>query len=194
MKVELLKYKHYLFLLSALLVANYLLVPLTEWQLEQQEGLRLLQKKQLKTNALVSSSDSFTQENERLTKYLDSSLHYLFTQRSEAEFKLAAQTKIEQLLQNSDCNISRIGFKGSQQVLPNVEKWHLEVRYKGDALCLLRTTRALETEKPYINIEEYTYNARSFDKSVQADFNATLKVSVWHKINADKPKRIKGDL
>ena len=57
----------------------------------------------------------------------------------------------------------------------------MEIRYKGDADCLIKTTRALETAKPYINVEKYSYSARGFDKRAQAVFNATLMVSVWYK-------------
>lgn len=184
MKADLLKYKHYLLLLLALLLANYVLVPLTELQVEQQNALNLLQKKQAKTNTLIESGDDFSQVNEQLTAYLKNSHDYLFTQKSEADFKLTAQTQIEQLLQTAGCDISRIGFKGNQQILQKVQKWHMEIRYKGDADCLVKTTRALETTKPYINIEEYSYSARAFDKAAQAKFNATLKVSVWYKANA----------
>lgn len=183
MKADLLKYKHYLLLLLALLLANYVLVPLTELQVEQQNTLNLLQKKQSKTNKLIENGDDYSQYNEQLNVYLKNSHNYLFTQKSEAEFKLTAQAQIEQLLQASGCDISRIGFKGNQPILPKVQKWYMEIRYKGDANCLVKTTRALETATPYINIEEYSYSARGFDKTAQSTFNAMLKVSVWYKAN-----------
>lgn len=181
MKADLLKYKHYLLLLLALLLANYLLVPLTELQSEQQQTLSLLQKKQQKTNALLNGGGSTSQERAQLATYLKNSHHYLFVQDSEASFKLAAQSQVEALLISSGCDISRIGFKGNQQILPKVQKWTIEIRYKGDAECLVKTTRALETAEPYINIEEYSYGSRGFDKTAQAEFNASLNVSVWHK-------------
>ncbi|WP_057830654.1 hypothetical protein [Colwellia sp. TT2012] len=192
MKTELLKYKHYLLVLLALLVANYLLEPLTELQSEQQQTLNMLQKKQDKTNALITNGDDFLKKNEELALYLANSHDYLFTQKSEAEFKLIAQTQIEQLLQTSGCAITRIGFKGKQQILPKVQKWHMEVRYTGDANCLIKTTRALETAKPYINIEEYNYRADAFDKRAQAEFTAILKVSVWYKAHVNNTNSVKG--
>ena len=183
MKADLLKYKHYLLLLLALLLANYLLVPLTELQSEQQLTLSLLQKKQYKSNAMLSGDGVSSQEREQLLNYLKKSHDYLFVQESEADFKLAVQTQVEVLLTSSGCDISRIGFKGNQQIFPKVQKWHMEIRYKGDVDCLIKTTRALETVKPYINIEEYSYGSRAFDKTAQGLFNATLKVSVWYKAN-----------
>ncbi len=188
MKADILKYKHYLLLLLALLLANYLLVPLTELQNDQQLNFSLLQKKQQKTNALLSGVGISSKKRAELATYLENSNHYLFLQESEASFKLAAQSQVEALLTSSGCDISRIGFKGSQQILPKVHKWNIEMRYKGDAECLIKTTRALETAKPYINIEEYSYGARGFDKTVKAEFNASLVVSVWYKANVNKQK------
>ena len=192
MKAELIKYKHHLLLLLALLLANYLLMPLAELQTEQQQTLKLLQKKQNKTNALIGNSDGAFIKNEELTLYLKNSHDYLFTQANEADFKLSAQTQIEQLLQTSGCDIARIGFKGKQQILPKVQKWHMEIRYDGDASCLVKTTRALETAKPYINIEEYSYRVDGFDKKAQAEFKAILKVSVWYKANENTSKKVEG--
>lgn len=192
MKADLLKYKHYLLLLLALLLANYLLMPLAELQSEQQQTLKSLQIKQTKTNALIENSNGSFEKNEALAVYLKNSNDYLFTQKSEADFKLTAQTKIEQLLQGADCDIARIGFKGKQQILPKVQKWHMEIRYDGDASCLVKTTRALETAKPYINIEEYSYRVDAFDKTAQAEFTAILKVSVWYKANVNNSNSVKG--
>jgi hypothetical protein len=186
MKADLLKYKHYILLLLALLLANYILVPLTDLQSEQQATLKLLQKKQHKTNALLNGNGISPKEYEQLTAYLKNSHNYLFLQKSEAEFKQVAQTQVEELLKSSGCNVSRIGFKGNQQLLPTVQKWHMEIRYKGDADCLVKTTRALETAKPYINIEDYSYSAKDFDKTAKSEFNASLNVSVWYKIKAKK--------
>ena len=181
MRAELLKYQHYLLFLAALLLANSVLLPLTEWQTQQQQNLYLLQKKQSKTERLVTHVDEFESINKQLELYLSKSDSYLFTQKSVAEFKLTAQAQVEKMLQTSDCLIERIGFKGNQQLLPNVEKWFIEIRYKGDVTCLLKATRAFETTTPYMNIEHYSYNARAFDKNASGEFNAVLGVSVWYK-------------
>lgn len=189
MPKELLKYKNYLLVLLALLVASYVIEPLVELQQGQQQSLALLKKKQSRTLSLMGNKQDFEKVNLQLLTYLTHSDDYLFKQKNTAEFKQTAQSQIETLLQSADCAIERIGFKGSQQILPNIEKWHMEIRYKGDVNCLINITRALETAKPYINIEEYNYNARNFDKKAQADFNARLIVTVWYK-NNEKMKKV----
>lgn len=189
MKADFLKYKHHLLVMVALLVANYVVMPLADLQEEQLQTLQLLQKKQVKTASLMNNGDKFTEINEQLALYLKNADDYVFRQKNEAKFKLTAQTRLEQLLQSADCDVDRIDFKGKQQILPKLQKWRIETRYKGDAICLLKVSRALETTKPYMNIEEYNYNAKGLDKSAQAKFNATIMLSVWYKVEnkiADK--------
>lgn len=184
MKTQILKYQHYLLVLIALLLANYGLMPLAQSQEEQQQRLFLLQKKASKTDKLLTNKSEFDNINQQLDVYLSDSDKYLYKQLTEAEFKLTAQSQVESILQSSGCTIQRIGFKGEQRLLPSVNKWFLEVRYKGDVSCLLKTTRALETTTPYMNIEDYYYNSRAFDKNAAADFSAVLNVSVWYKNKA----------
>lgn len=185
MKTQLLKYKHYLLIILALLVINHVVLPLAEWQNEQGQYKNLLEKKQLKTAELLNDQTENEEVNQQLIEYLTHADKYLYNQKSEAEFKLSAQTQIESILNSADCQIQVIGFQGNQQILPRVQKWHMEIRYKGDANCLMKTTRGIESASPNINIEGYSYGVRSFDKNVKVDFNALLKVSVWYKTAAN---------
>jgi hypothetical protein len=182
MKASLLKYKNHLLLMLALFLANFILMPLTELQSEQQLNLHLLQNKHKKTKALFNSNEGLSAKSAILATYLSKAEQYLFLQENEANFKLTVQSHIETLLTAAGCNVSRIGFKGNQPVSRNVQKWIMEIRFKGDVECVLKTTRALEIAKPYINIEKYSYSSRGFDKEVNTDLNAILTIGVWHKI------------
>jgi hypothetical protein len=53
MKASLIKYKNHLFLMLALFLANFILMPLTELQSEQQLSLHLLQNKQKKNQSTL---------------------------------------------------------------------------------------------------------------------------------------------
>jgi hypothetical protein len=59
-------------------------------------------------------------------------------------------------------------------------------------MCLLNSTRALESSQPYINIEEYSYRTNAFDKTAKAEFTAILKISMWYKVLDNKIKNVKG--
>ena len=182
MKASLLKYKNHLLLMLALFLANFILMPLTELQSEQQLSLHLLQNKQKKTKALFNSNEGLSAKSVILATNLSKAEKYLFLQENEANFKLTVQSHIETLLTAAGCNVSRLGFKGNQPISRNVQKWIMEIRFKGDVECVLKTTRALEIAKPYINIEKYSYSSRGFDKEVNTDLNAILTIGVWHKI------------
>lgn len=180
MKSELLKYKHYLILLSALLLANYIIVPLSGWQTTQQETLVLLENKYNKTQMLLDSGESFDLKSASLDKKLGLIGQVLFKSKDEATFKQIAQSTIENLLTKAECKIERIGFKGSTVLNNNIEKWSLEIRYKGDAICLLKTTRAIESMQPYVRIESYNAVHNGLKKDAAGNFNASLNVSVWY--------------
>lgn len=179
MKLELLKYKDHLLLLLALIVANYIIIPLSDWQVSQQQGVSLLTKKQIKTQALLENTvefDKFLLESISQLQQLES---FVFNNESEAAFKLAAQAKIEKSFINAECRIERIGFKGSTELNNNIERWSIEIRYKGDAVCFINTTRALESMQPFIKIDSYNANHQGLTSDGTGDFNALLKVSVW---------------
>lgn len=180
MKSELLKYKHYLILLMALLIANYVILPLNDWQITQQQTLELLEKKQNKTQMLLQNSESFNLQTIELNKQLAVANQVLFNSKDEATFRQVAQSKIESILTEAECKIERIGFKGSTALNHNIEKWNLEIKYKGDAVCLLKTTRAIESMQPHVRIVDYNINHRGLTKEAAGDFNAKIEVSVWY--------------
>lgn len=178
MKVEFLKYKHHLIFLSALLIANFIVEPLIELQEELLVSNALLEKKQLKTASLLNNQESLGEINKKLTVSLNKANRYLFSHTTLSEFKLSAQSKVESLLTESNCKIERIGFKGNKQLLPELQKWYLEVQYQGDANCLIKATRAIESAQPSFVIEEYSYRANDFDKKIKTGLNARLTISV----------------
>jgi len=181
MKLVILKYKHYLILLMALLMANYVIVPLDNWQNKQQETLGLLSNKYNKTQALLNNNDLFNQKLEEIDKQLALSDQMLFNSKDEATFKQIAQSKIESVLTKAECKIERIGFKGNAFLQENIERWSLEIRYRGDATCLLKTTRGLESMEPYVRIDDYNVSHSGVDIKGIGEFNASLNVSVWYK-------------
>lgn len=179
MKSELEKYKHYLVLLLALIVANYIVMPLSEWQSSQQQTVTLLEKKLAKTKDLLHNSSSLDHSLDKVSTQLKQFEQLSFIAKDEASFKLVAQEKIEKALAQAACKIERIGFKGNTQLRDNIERWSLEIRYKGDAVCLVQTTRLLESMKPIVKIDSYNVNHRGFTTEATGSFNARLNVSVW---------------
>jgi len=173
-------YKHYIFILIALVVANYVLVPLSEWQKEQASTLSLLSKQQRKVKALIDNKEHFDLLQLEVNAELKKNEQYLFSQSSESNFKLIAQSTIEGVLNDAGCTIQRIGFKGNTAITNDINRWVLELRYQGDSECMLKTTRGLESLIPIVNITDFNFNHRGLKKEGQGSFNAQLTATVWH--------------
>lgn len=174
------KYKHHLFIIVALLAANYVLMPMAQWQEEQVQTLNLLKKQQAKVVNLVSSKDTLQSKLADIENNFVQAKGYLFTEEKEAIFKLNAQSAVESVLLNAGCNIERIGFKGDTAVSSALTRWTMELRFKGDSVCLTKTTRGLETLKPTVQIVDHNFNHRSLNMEGEGHFNAQITTNTWH--------------
>jgi hypothetical protein len=54
------------------------------------------------------------------------------------------------------------------------------VRYQGKSLCLIQSTRALETMQPLVKIEDYTINHRGFTIETTNSLSVSMNLSLWH--------------
>lgn len=174
------QYKHYFILIAALLAANYLVLPMSEWQTEQQQTLALITKKSDKVSNLLSSETEYVEQLTKVTNDLQQMRRYVFDDADEAKFKLTAQSKIEQILNEAECNIQRINFKSDTQVREKLIRWQVELRFKGDALCMTQTTRGLESLVPNISIADFNMNHRGLTDEVEGQLNAVMNVTLWH--------------
>lgn len=181
MTAQINKYKHYLFIVGALVLANFFLIPLSEWQQELRHSVELIEKQQGKVDNLVGAKDdliSSLTESEKKIKNLE---RFMFLSSSDNKFKLSAQSKLENILNAAGCTIERIGFKGNSAVTKSTLRWSMDVRYKGDFGCMVQATRKLESLTPYIDIVGYNLNHRGFTKALEGVFNAQLQIDVWQK-------------
>lgn len=185
MKNELMKNKHYLLIIGALLIANYILVPLSDWQVELKQNTALLDKQKRKVDNLVDNSDYLNEALESSEKSIAALNKVLFVIPTTDKFKLTVQSKIEKALNDAGCSIERIGFNGETEVTQSITRWSMEMRYKGDLGCMTKATRAVESLSPYVQVESYNMNNRGFNKSLGGRFNAKLQVNVWHKENTE---------
>jgi len=181
MKADLLKYKHYLILLAALLLANYMTVPLWELQHEQKQELMLLDKHAVKTEQLLSGTDSFTEELVKVKELQTSIEPFIFTQATEAKFKLAAQQQIETLLTEAKCSMERVNWLSSTAVNDELTRWRLELRYTGNPACMIKITRALGTAKPIMRIKDFTFSADPITGESMNRITTRLTIILLHK-------------
>lgn len=185
------QYKHYLILLSALLVANYILVPLIEWQEQKHQSFKLIEKRRLKVANLIENEVSFDEQLTLSAASIKQAATYVFADKSESAFKLTSQSIVEKILTDAGCNVERIGFKGNTILNENLKRWMIEIRYKGDSECMVKVTRGLESHMPVIHISDLNYSHRSLTEEGAGSFNAQMTVNVWHAQGLDVG-RVKG--
>jgi len=174
------KYKHYFIMIVMLLITSYIVIPLSEWQAEQQQTLALVAKKSGKVNNLLENETQFTEQLTQLDSELAKMKSFVFINANEAQFKLKAQSSLERILTEADCNVERIGFKGNELISKQLSRWSIEIRFKGDAVCLTKTTRGLESMLPNIKIESFNINHRNLNQETKGTFTAVMNVSAWH--------------
>jgi hypothetical protein len=174
------RYRHYWLLIAALCLVHYIIMPLYQWQTSQQQQHTLLVKKQRKTLDLLADHSALTLEIGQINSQINSAISLVYNQQNETDFKIKAQQNIEQALKKAGCQIDRIGFKNSTIIQPGLWRWHLEVRYQGKSLCLIQSTRALETMQPLVKIEDYTINHRGFTIETTNSLSVSMNLSLWH--------------
>jgi len=174
------QYKHYFIVICSILAVNFVVFPIHDFQVSQKEKLSLLKMQSVKVESLLENESKLTDKLKSLDESISLLESALYRDVTEAKFKLRAQSKVENILTKNKCKIERIGFKGSQLITPDITRWYLELRYKGDGECLLGVTRGLESMKPIVQIDEYNVNHRRLIKEVYGEFNIRTNISIWH--------------
>jgi hypothetical protein len=179
MKSEIIKYKHYLLLIAALLIVNFVLDPLWQYAIDTQSKVQLMQKKADKIASLLSVKDEVDNQELLMSSKQLNLQPYLFPASSESEFKLLAQGKIESVLADANCNINSIGWKSRSKIEQSLIRWTLEARYKGNAECALKSIRTFEHQKPVINIAEYSLAGSEVSGNKRNNMVIQLNLVMW---------------
>ena len=172
------QYKHHLLVLFALLLARFVIVPLSDSQVENSDKLKLLEQRYIKMQSLIANQGEIENMNATLTRVEKRLRKFVYQNMSEADFKLNVQKQIESSL-GEFCTIERIGFKGNAELNESLTKWRIEMKIVGDALCMLRTTRKLEGAEPMLFINSFTINHRALKRDLENNFNMTLEANAF---------------
>lgn len=178
MKANLIKYKHYLILLTALLFSSYLVVPLWELQQELRSEIKMLKKQLLKIDKLIGNETIFDERGVKAKQKQAKSEVYIFQQPNEAKLKLDVQLKLEHLFTDANCEMGRVSWKNASVVDQTLTRWTVEVRFKGNPSCIIKTTRSFATAKPLMRIQDFDYSARRINGEVRNKITATLKIMI----------------
>ena len=179
MKSNLLKYKHYLAVLLALAVANYIIDPLWNNLIELQQKIYLGEVKAVKVEGLIAAKSDIEKQHGLLSISTLKLQPYLFPASTESEFKLVAQAQVEAILENAGCNVERIGWKSRNEVKQSLVRWSLEARFRGNPKCALQVTRQLESQTPLIKIADYSYAGKEVSGNKNNYMVIALTLVMW---------------
>ncbi|AQP99414.1 hypothetical protein B0W48_06120 [Pseudoalteromonas aliena] len=179
MKSDLLKYKHYIAILLALVFINFIVEPLWANIEALQEKVYSYEVKVDKINNLMEIKGDI-EKQEGLLSIRNLQLQpYLFPASTEAEFKLIAQGKVETVLADSHCNVERIGWKSRSNIHGQLIRWTLEARYRGNPRCALNASRKFESLQPIIKISDYSYAGKEVSGNKNNQMVIALTLVMW---------------
>jgi len=176
---DLIKFKHHLLFLAALIIANYVVVPLWENQNKLKNKTFRIESRVNKVERLITQKELLEVQQGKIQLNLFKLLPLLYKQKNEAVFKLTAQTAIEASLKQANCEVEQIGWQGSTELSKDITRWQLDARFKGGPNCILTAARELESLKPIVRIENYFYGGRRIDSDPSSVVRAQLKLIMW---------------
>lgn len=177
---ELIKYKHYLIVTAALIFALYITEPLMLMYDELKQTNELNQKREVKLTELLAQQQTLAEQLELAESNASKVKPYLFNKASESEFQLAAQTLVEKTFSASDCSIDRVAWQGKIVINEHINQWRLNIRFKGESLCVVNVTKQLETLAPLLRFAEYNYTSRDWAGNPQQSLTGDIDLIMWN--------------
>lgn len=187
---ELVKYKHYLIFIMALLVALYITDPLWVKYNELKQTSSMHQKRASKLTDLLAQQKTLQEQLSIATDNAQQLLPYVFTKSSESEFKLSAQQLIEKTFNQSGCDIDRLGWQGKTPLNDKIMQWRLNIRFSGNALCVVKTTKQLELLSPLIRFTDYSYTSRDWQGGSEQSLTGDIDLIMWNNIQPNKEHEV----
>ncbi len=167
-------------MLAALLLANFLVVPLWQLMQEQKQEINLLSTHELKLNTLIANASRYQGLINKAEQNEQEIQAYVFSQASEAKFKLTVQQKLEALFAEAKCSVQRINWKSATPVSEGITRWSVQTRFKGNPACMIKITRALGETKPLLRVQDFVFTSRKIDGQVRNKINAVVELFVLH--------------
>lgn len=177
---ELAKYKHYFIVLTALLLVLYVTEPLWISFKELQQTNNMNQKRVGKLAELLQQQQKLAEQLNIADKNTKLLVEYIFIKDSESNFKLEAQQLIEKTFSDLGCEIDRLGWQGKTLLSDEIMQWRLNVRFKGNSLCVLKVTKQLEGLTPLIRFIEYNYTGRSWEGKPDDVLTGDIDLIMWN--------------
>jgi len=156
---ELKQHAWLLSLVTVLLLAKFIVVPVFDWQAEKLAKITLLEKKQSKIAQLLGQKNNATGTNSALTTVLKQVDGLFSPFQTDTGFKLTQQKRLEALLVKHKLTTQNIGWK-TPSVFKNLAmvRYPIELRFKGQTADVIEFMVALEARSELIEINDFNFS------------------------------------
>jgi len=182
---ELKKHALLIAFIAILIVIKFVLIPVIEWQDNQLQEIRLLEKKQQKIDKVLLNTSKVENLNLQLNKVLLKVNTALFSYQKESIFKLNQQKMLEAMLKKHDLKLDRIGWKTSAEVSESAMiAYRLEMRLKGKTANVIQFITDLESHDKLIEINKFTVSFKGQNNKKLGTIigNLTLQLYSYNKV------------
>jgi len=165
---ELKEHAWLLALLTLLLVAKFIIVPIYQWQDTALSEINLLEKKQGKISKVLKGKDDTTKLKYDLEAALQQTDGLIFPFQADAKFKLNQQKMLESLLSKHNLTIQHVGWQvaRSKDSLLLIS-YPIFIRFSGKTTDVVKFLAAIEMNPQRIGVEEFNFSfKRQSDKAL----------------------------
>lgn len=156
-----LEFKHKLMLLLAtvLALAKFVLVPVSKWQDEFVDEIKIKQNKLNKIQDAIENQEQYAQNISMYTQRLTEAGTTAFEIQDMTGFQIAQQNVVESMLQDSGLKVTRVGWADASGIgLEGAAL--LDIRFTGMTKAALDFLAKIESIKPGPTVYQYNYQIR----------------------------------
>jgi len=150
---DLKKHALLLIILTFLLLAKFLYMPIIEWQNALIIEINTIEKKLRKIEGVLGNEEKILHANKQYEQQFAITKHLFFAQNSQATFKLQQQQMLEKVFEKSNIKITRFGWENTIPLVDlQVEHYPLKVYLSGKISDFVKLTTQLERYSPFIEV------------------------------------------
>lgn len=150
---DLKKHAILLSLLTILLVAKFVIVPIFTWQEQVLAEINAQEKKLGKTSILLAKEDDFNSLNQKVSDQLKEAEQLFYPYQKSSLFKLEQQKYFEDLIAKHQLTLSNFSWQAeSDDKNLQITRYQVRARIKGKVSYLVKLIAALESQQNRIEI------------------------------------------
>jgi hypothetical protein len=159
--IETKKHAALLAVVSILLIAKFIYIPIVDWQNTLHSEIQQQEKKLTKIDKVLKQKGKVTQANAQLEKLLTIKKSVFFPQAEETKFQLKQQKMLENLFEKSQLKLTKFAWRRTQQIVNLSASHHkLQVYFSGKTSHLMQLMSAIESYTPYIEVSDFVLNVK----------------------------------